>query len=460
MLFQSFGFLLLFLPIVAVGNAVVRRYAGPRAAQGWLLAASLVFYAFPRPAHLPLLVGSILFNWALTRVMVAQPDGARRRALLWLGLGVNIAFLASFKYLRFFFGDFVALPNWDFPLGISFFTLTQVMYLVDCYQELNAPISLFDHASVVAFFPYVSSGPLVRARAIADQLRAPRTDLAARGLYLFALGLVKKVALADSFAIVANAGFGAVGQLSTVEAWASSLAYTFQIYFDFSGYSDMAVGLAWMLGIDIPQNFNKPFVARSISEFWQRWHISLSSFITNYLYTPILRSFRKATLKTSAFATILAMAIAGLWHGPGWTFIVFGLMHGVGLAVNQLWKKSKRRLPSGMGWLLTFLLVSSAFVVFRSPTLGGALTMLGEMLPHGNLLGTAVLHTVLPISATMLCRPEVIGVVLAFFFASSAELAERFAPNPRSAMATATLLVLGAFFMNSSVARQFVYFAF
>jgi len=375
MLFQSFGFLLVFLPIVALGNAAFRRHAGPRAAQVWLLAASLFFYAFPRPGYLPLLVGSILFNWTMARWIAAQADSGRRKALLWVGLAANVAFLASFKYVRFLFGDWIALPNWDFPLGISFFTLTQIMYLVDCYQELSAPISFLDHASVVAFFPYVSSGPLVRARAIADQFRAPRPELAARGLYLFALGLVKKVALADSFATLANAGFGAVGQLSCFEAWLFSLAYTFQIYFDFSGYSDMAVGLAWMLGVDIPQNFNKPYVSRSISEFWQRWHISLSSFITNYLYTPILRSFRKATLRTSAFATILAMAIAGLWHGPGWTFIVFGLMHGIALAVNQAWKKSKRRLPPGMGWLFTFMLVNAAFVVFRSPTMSGALTM-------------------------------------------------------------------------------------
>jgi len=460
MLFQSFTFLLLFLPIVALGNAALRHYARPRAAQVWLLAASLVFYAFPRPAHLPLLLGSIGFNWAIARLMVAQADPGRRKALLWIGLGANLALLASFKYLRFFLGSVLALPNWDFPLGISFFTLTQVMYLVDCYQELCAPISLLDHASVVAFFPYVSSGPLVRAKAIADQLQSPKLELAARGLYLFAIGLVKKVVFADSFATVANAGFGAVRELSCVEAWVFSLAYTFQIYFDFSGYSDMAVGLAWMLGFDIPQNFNKPYVSRSISEFWQRWHISLSSFITNYLYTPILRSFRKATLRTSAIATVLAMAIAGLWHGPGWTFIVFGLMHGSALAVNQAWKKSKRRLAPGMGWLLTFLLVNSAFVVFRSPTLSHALTLLGSLIPHGDLFGTAVLGSVIPIAPATIFRPETIGVVLAFFFASSAELAETFRPTPRNAMATAVLLVVSLFFMNSTVARQFVYFAF
>jgi len=293
MLFNSFPFLLLFLPVVALGNLALRRFANARVAQGWLLLASLGFYAFPRPAHLPLLVGSIVFNWAIARAMVAQAAPGSRKAFLWIGLGANLALLSSFKYVTFFLGHFITVPNWDFPLGISFFTLTQVMYLVDCYQELNRPLSLFDHASVVSFFPYVSSGPIVRAQEIAVQFEAPKLELAGRGLYLFSLGLAKKVVFADTFSAIASAGFSAVGHLSTFEAWAFSLAYTFQIYFDFSGYSDMAVGAAWMLGFDIPQNFKAPYVSQSISEFWQRWHISLSNFITNYLYTPILRSFRK-----------------------------------------------------------------------------------------------------------------------------------------------------------------------
>ncbi|MDB4933811.1 MAG: D-alanyl-lipoteichoic acid acyltransferase DltB, superfamily, partial [Labilithrix sp.] len=405
MLFNSFTYLLRFLPVVVLGHILLRRFAGARASQVWLLAASLFFYAFPRPSHLPLLLGSIVFNWGITRAMVARPDPGRRKAWLWVGLLGNIGLLASFKYVNFALGQVnavagthLALPNWDFPLGISFFTLTQVMYLVDCYQEMNAPISLLDHASVVSFFPYVSSGPIVRAKEIADQFAktlttAERDDLARRGLYLLTLGLAKKVVFADTFAAIADIGFASVGHLSTLEAWVFSLAYTFRIYFDFSGYSDMAVGTAWLLGFEIPQNFDAPYRSQSISEFWQRWHISLSNFITNYLYTPILRSFRKATLRTSAIATLLAMGIAGLWHGPAWTYIVFGLIHGVSLAVNQYWKKSKRRLPRGMGWLVTFLLVNAAFVVFRSPTLGSALTMLGSMIPHGNVLGTTVLET-------------------------------------------------------------------
>jgi D-alanyl-lipoteichoic acid acyltransferase DltB (MBOAT superfamily) len=176
MLFSSFGYLLAFLPIVAAVNLALRRTFGPRAAQVWLLAASLFFYGWARPSHLPLLLGSIVFNWAVARMMAAQPEATRKRWLV-IGLVCNVALLCSFKYIAFVFGRFFPVPNWDFPLGISFFTLTQIMYLVDVYQGLNGPIGLFDHATVVSFFPYVSSGPIVRAKEIGDQL--PQPDVAA-----------------------------------------------------------------------------------------------------------------------------------------------------------------------------------------------------------------------------------------------------------------------------------------
>jgi alginate O-acetyltransferase complex protein AlgI len=471
MSFSSFSFLL-FLPVVALVYAAARRFAGARLAQAWLLVASLFFYALPRPSHLPLLLVSILFNWAVAKRMAAQEDSGRRKSWLRLGLIANVALLASFKYVDFLFLQIrsvsrlhLPLPQWDLPIGISFFTLIQVMYLVDCYQKLNEPISLFDHATVVSFFPYVSSGPIVRASAIADQLGSSRPagsrmEMASRGLFLFAQGLAKKVIFADSFGAIADVGFASVAQLSCVEAWAFSLAYTFQIYFDFSGYSDMAVGSAWILGFDIPQNFRTPYIAKSISEFWQRWHISLSNFITSYLYIPIVRWMGRATLLTSCIATLLAMGIAGLWHGAGWTYIVFGLMHGAALAVNQAWKKSKRKLPDGVGWALTFLFVNASFIVFRSPTLLAAWQLLTRLLPHHQAFGTELLATVVPFVPSMLLRPVAIGTVLAFFFKSSWDLASQFRPTWRNSMATAVLLVATLFFLNSSVAKQFVYFAF
>jgi alginate O-acetyltransferase complex protein AlgI len=477
MLFNSFPFLFIFLPVTAVLFATIRRYAGQSPGQFFLLLSSLFFYAYAKPEYILLLIGSIVFNWAIG-LQLASADGGQSEAtpqqklFLRVGLIGNIAFLSSFKYVNFFLhglaaihGPRFSLPDWAFPLGISFFTLTQIMYLVDTYQGLNSPNSLFDHATLVSMFPYVSSGPLVRSRTIVPQLKQPtapgaRLDLAARGLYIFAIGLAKKVVLADSFSRVADAGFGSALHFSTLEAWIFSLSYTFQIYFDFSGYSDMAVGCAWMLGIGIPQNFNAPYTSKSISEFWQRWHISLSNFITNYMYTPILRAMGKATISTAVVATLIAMTIAGLWHGPAWTFILFGLLHGCALAMNQIWKKRKRKMPNWLGWLLTFVFVNISFVFFRSPNVGLALHLLKDMLPHSDLFGRIHLKGVLPFTPFLIVRPVVIGVILAFFFPASQKLAERFEPSSRTAMATVALLLISLFFMNSTVAKEFVYFAF
>jgi alginate O-acetyltransferase complex protein AlgI len=485
MLFNSFPYLLLFLPATAAIYGLVRTRAGWPWSQAWLLIASLLFYAYAKPSNLILLLSSIVFNWAIVRVMMAQTAENRRKLFLWIGLSVNITVLFLFKYINFFLGTLaffhgphLELPDWGFPLGVSFFTLTQIMYLVDAFprvpnspaarkifQGLKGPNSLFDHATFVALFPYVTSGPLVRAGALVPQLRESALperplDLAGRGLFLFSLGLAKKVVLADSFATIADAGFGSIRDLSMLEAWIFSFASLLQIYFDFSGYSDMALGSAWMVGIDIPQNFNAPLRSKSISEFWQRWHISLSNFITNYLYKPILRSMSKPTLAASAAATVLAMTIAGLWHGPAWTFVTWGFLHGIALAANQVWKQRKLRMPDWLGGLVTVLFVASSIVFFRSPDMPFALHMLSRLAPHANVFGLTALNGLLPASPMILLRPVTIGVMAAFFFKSSMELSKTFLPTFRTALATTVLVLTALFFMNSVPARPFIYFAF
>jgi alginate O-acetyltransferase complex protein AlgI len=477
MLFNSFSFLFLFLPIVATGYALAQRTLGQKTAQGFLLASSFFFYGCAKPSYVLILAGSILFNWLIGAWMGNAAEQtpvseSRRKLILRIGLVGNIGLMCSFKYINFFLQHIAfltpskfALPNWEFPLGISFFTLTQVMYLVDTYQGLNAPSSLFDHSTAVSMFPYIEAGPLVRMRTIVPQLHeykkpVSRSELTCRGIYIFSLGLAKKVILADSFARIANAGFGSTQSFSTLEAWIFSLSYTFQLYFDFSGYSDMAVGCAWTLGIDIPQNFDAPYISRSITEFWKRWHISLSNFITDYLYTPILRSLGKATITTSVIAVLIAMAIAGLWHGPAWTFVIFGTLHGCALAINQVWRRRKIKLPAWLSWLLTFVFVDASFVFFRSPDVPLALHMLNSMLPHADLFSTTALTGVIPMNVHLLLKPVAVGVVLAFFFKSSQQLAEKFRPSHLTALATAALLLVCMLFMNSTVAKEFVYFAF
>jgi alginate O-acetyltransferase complex protein AlgI len=476
MLFNSFPYIFLFLPIVIALTLLARKAAGPRAAQAIVLLASLFFYTWWKPIHLPYLLGSILGNWLLARGMGSSPQPAKKR-YLQLGLFLNIAFLCVFKYVNFFLKSFphlipsrFLLPDLAFPLGISFFTIAQIMYLVDCYEGMLPASSLFDHATFVSFFPYVISGPIARAKRILHQVGdfggkdGHRSELMARGAYLFSLGLFKKVVFADAFACVAAYGLTSVSKPSTLEAWVFSIAYTLQIYFDFSGYSDMAIASALMLGIEIPQNFNAPYRSKSIIEFWQRWHISLTNFITTYLYTPILKTFPRASLTTASMATILAMAIAGLWHGPAWTFVCFGLMHGVGLAFNQVWRKKKiwKKMPNALSWLLTFGFVNISFIIFHSRTLADAGRRIVSLVPHHQPFGIAnlllmrdqgiILHLVGP--------PLLIGLFVAFLGKSSEERAREFKPSLANSAAVVVLTLVAWVFMNSTIVTPFVYFAF
>jgi alginate O-acetyltransferase complex protein AlgI len=486
MLFHSFSFLLLFLPVVIVGHGVLRNTTEWPWPQAWLLGASVAFYTRAPSANLPLLAGSILFNWFLARVMMAQHEPRKRKWVLVVGLTCNIIVLFLFKYVHLFLESIAALhgprltfPAWGFPLGVSFFTLTQIMYLVDAYPRaptspaarrifrgILTPNSLFDHATFVMAFPYVVSGPLTRVRRIVPQLRTytmaeGRDVMLCRGLFLFSMGLAKKVMLGDSFGVIADAGFASVSDFSMLEAWIFCAASLFHLYFDFSGYSDMALGSAWMLGIDIPQNFNAPLRATSIADFWQRWHISLSSFITEYLYSPLLSAMGTPSLARSAAATIIAMSIAALWHGPAWTFVAWGLSHGVALAGQQMWSRTSYKMPDWLGWLITFTFLVTTIAFLRATSLGQALHMMSRLVPHRqNLTGFAALHGLLPASPTAFFRSTGVGVVLALFFKTAMQFAREYPLSRRTALATAVLLVTSFFFMNSAPARQFAYFAF
>lgn len=471
MLFNSFRFLFVFLPLAALGYHFCARRVSARAAQLFLIVASFAFYSAAKPAYAPLLLGSILANYALSRGIVRLEDKSRKR-MLTFGLTANIAFLASFKYLNlvlrhvsFLAAGHFYLPDWEFPLGISFFTLQQVMYLVDCYEKLVPANDWISHAAWVSFFPTVTSGPLTRARQLVPQLKNGVTAAApavTQAITLIAVGLFKKVVFADSFSRIADVGFAHPASLSAVEAWISSFAYTFQIYFDFSGYSDMAIGAALLLGFTIPLNFNTPYRSLSIIEFWQRWHITLSQFITTYLYTPIIRSFRKATLRAAAVSTLLAMTIAGIWHGPAFTFLLFGFLHGVGLAVNQVWRKRiKIAIPKPLSWAITLLFVNLTFVFFRSPNVAAALHVCRSFLPAHGMLSTAVLRESIRFSeAQVIVLPVLAGVLAALVGRNSNSILEGPQPTLRMGFAVSALLLISFLFMNSTIAKEFVYFAF
>jgi alginate O-acetyltransferase complex protein AlgI len=474
MLFNSFPFLLAFLPLVVLSAIVARSLWGPKASQFVILLASLVFYGWFKPSNLWYLAASILGNFLLAQ-RIAAAEQPRRKQLLITGLVLNIGYLCTFKYVNFLAANIpflslanLHLPNLAFPLGISFFTLLQVMYLVDCYEGLLPALNLFDHATFVAFFPYVISGPIARAKRMTHQFGnfggepGTRSALIARGLYQFSIGLFKKVIFADAFASIANLGFGTGGRLTALEAWAFSLAYTFQIYFDFSGYSDMAIGAGMMLGVEIPRNFDAPFRSKSIIEFWQRWHITLSNFITTYLYTPILKSFPKATLVTASLATLCAMAIAGLWHGPSWNFVLFGFLHGSALVINQYWRKKKLpKLPALASWLITFLFVNFAFIFFRSETIhGGTQMALSLVNLASHPLGHEVFDAARGTFTGRLGLAIAIGSVLAFFGKASDQLAREFEPTYWSSFGVATAVVVCCLSLVFNTTQSFVYFKF
>ncbi len=475
MSFNSFNYILLFLPVVFLLFSLSRRLPIPKAPQLCILLASIYFYAHSNLPHLAYLLGSIVANWLLARWIAAAQEPVRKRIFIF-GIALNIAFLCIFKYVNFFVSNIpyfaqhnIRLPDLAFPLGISFFTLAQIMYLIECYVEMIPASSLFDHATFVSFFPYVISGPIARANRILHQFpklnsaEYPSADNISRAMFLFSMGLIKKVVIADAFSKAADFGFDSATNMSALEAWFFAASYALQLYFDFSGYSDMAIASALFFGIEIPRNFDAPLKSLSIIEFWQRWHISLSQFITTYLYTPIISSFKKATLLKASYATLVAMTIAGLWHGPNWTFVIFGVVHGIGLVVNQYWRRKKMPvLPKFASWLVTMALVAFANVFFRSPTLKAALAYLPHLFSWHHPFATTNISQMngAGLMVGVYVVVQIAGAVIAVTGKSSEQLAREFTPTYRTLAATVSFTVIAWLFLNSSISKPFVYFAF
>lgn len=477
MLFASFPYILLFLPLVVIVCIALRKLAGPRAAQVWIVAASTFFYAKSHPSNLIYLALSILANWAFAHLITKSAQPAKKR-LLVLALGLNVVYLSAFKYLGFFASLFAfvlphgfQVPTLPFPLGISFFTITQIMYLIDCYEETLSAGSLLDHASFVTFFPYLISGPLGRAKRMRHQFgnfggqKGARANLMARGVYLFSIGLFKKAVLANSFAQVVDFGNTTATNMSSLESWIFSIAYALDVYFDFSGYSDMAIGSALMLGIEIPRNFDRPFSSKSIIEFWQRWHISLTQFITAYLYTPILRAFKKRTLFTAAIATFLAMGIAGLWHGAAWTFVIYGFLHGTYLGINQYWrKKNMPHIPAFPSWLLTFVCVVISLIYFGASSVPEAnARVIALFNPHNGFATHNILNYALLVDGVgirVIGLPLLASGLIAFFGPASEEMGRDFKPTTWNCIYAVGITLVAFIMINSIITTPFVYFRF
>lgn len=422
MLFNSYAFIFLFLPVVAIVFFQLAR-VGQQYASAWLALSSLFFYGYWNPDYLGLLLGSIVGNYSFGTWIgraVNRHDAIRGKKLLFAAVTANLLLLGYFKYANFFMENMDALTgaHWligkiVLPLGISFFTFTQIAFLVDVHQGKVKEYNFMHYLLFVTYFPHLIAGPILHHQEMMPQFAQrrnyrPNWDNIATGLLLFTLGLCKKVLWADSFAPYANDIFKGIhaGALPTIyEAWFGALAYTMQIYFDFSGYTDMALGIAMIFNIRLPFNFDSPYKSTSIIEFWRRWHMTLSRFLRDYLYIP-LGGNRKGMLRR--YLNLMAtMLLGGLWHGAGWTFVLWGMLHGIYLTLNHLWRdfvtaRIPFRFPGWMactaGGIVTFVAVVTAWVFFRASDLPQAIIMLKAMygiearpiafdaVLHGNLL--------------------------------------------------------------------------
>jgi D-alanyl-lipoteichoic acid acyltransferase DltB (MBOAT superfamily) len=394
LLFNSFEFIFLFLPLTLAGFFAASRLAGQRGAQLWLIAASVFFYGWWNPLYLPLLGAVMVFTYLVGRRLSARPS----KLMLGAGIGVLLGVLGWFKYANFLVANIDALTGADWtvgavvlPLAISFFTFQKIAYLVDSYKGLTRDTRPVEFTLFVVFFPQLIAGPIVHWKEILPQFKdggvyRPHAENFAVGTAIFALGLFKKAVLADGIAVYATPTFAAAETglaPDLLTAWSAALAYTFQLYFDFSGYSDMAIGAARMFGILLPLNFNSPYKASNIADFWRRWHMTLSRFLRDYLYIPLGGNRRGPARR---YGNLMAtMLLGGLWHGAGWTFILWGGLHGLYLAINHAWQRVVPAAVAAQGWYrraawsLTFLVVVIAWVPFRAPTMEGAGRMLAGM---------------------------------------------------------------------------------
>ncbi len=390
MLFNSQLFICGFLPPVLAAYYALAHNRTAR--QVLVVIASLVFYGWWDVRFVPLLAGLTLANWLIS----CWYGASRHRIIPLLGVTLNLAVLALFKYADFLRGSYYGLLDQDWtawhlilPLGISFFVFQKISYLIDLSRGEAHVYRFLDFCMFVLFFPQLIAGPIVRHNEIipqfaADPRRPEMWENLSRGFALFVIGVAKKVALADTLAMVADPLFthAAAAPLAAAQAWVACAAYTLQIYFDFSGYSDMAIGLARMFGLHLPFNFNAPYRAVSVRDFWRRWHMTLSRFLRDYLYIP-LGGNRCGPIRQAA-NVIATMLLGGLWHGAGWTFVAWGGLHGVALAVNHWWERVGLRLPRPAAWLLTLLFVMAGWVLFRSAGFAAASQMLASMLGlHG-----------------------------------------------------------------------------
>jgi len=468
MVFSSYVFILAFLPIVVIVYYLLSHIQNSLFQRLFLIAASLFFYGYYNVRYLVLILASIAVNYVLA-VGIQRSEGRKAKLFFLLGILFNVGLIGYYKYYDFFVGNINAVFGTGFtlkhillPLGISFFTFQQLSFLVSVYRGEERVGQLRDYCLFVSFFPQLVAGPIVLYSEMMPQFKDEKrryfdADNFGAGIYLFSIGLFKKAAVADTLAFFADAGFG-MTDLGLAAAWLTSISYTLQIFFDFSGYSDMAIGLGKMFNIDIPINFRKPYESESITEFWRRWHITLGRALSTYVYRP-LGGNRKGLPRT-CFNLFITFLVSGLWHGAAWTFVLWGSLHGAFVVVERVFKEKFERIPHRVRVAATFLIVNVLWVLFRAENFGQAAEVYKGMFHFGNLSG---LHEL--VLATNSMMDSLINLVLvAVFIPVLMKLncispeASDFRPCRRSAVQAAVFFMLA--FLCLSRETVFIYFNF
>ena len=392
MIFSSPHYIFIFLPIVFFGYFFLCKINKQYAAL-FLILSSLFFYSYWKLEFLPIIIFSILFNYYIS-VLIFKKN---KKNLLITGIVFNLLVLFFFKYLDFFLSNLGILMeiefskyNLAFPLALSFFTLQQITYLVDVYESNVKPKSLKEHFLFVSFFPQLIAGPIVYYKNLVPQFQNQENNKinlsnVSLGIFYFSIGIFKK-SIGDYLGTFADVGFNNFEYLTLVDSWIASYSFTLQLYFDFCGYTDMALGSALLFNIKLPRNFNNPLMSLGMINFWKNWHITLTSFIFAYVYTPILKSFNSISYFKIMFVTLLCFLITGLWHGASWGFLIFGAINGLGVVINHLFNKLNFKLPSLISWILTILTFNISCIFFRSENLNQSYQIIKKMFDLNNIV--------------------------------------------------------------------------
>lgn len=475
MLFNSIEFIFIFLPICLVVYFFFNKLKLTTLSKAWLVLASIVFYSWWNVKYLLLILCSIIFNYSiglqLGKDKLSRNKYINRKALLIFSITCNLLLLGYYKYTNFFISGVNHFTNLNLnlthiilPLGISFFTFTQIAYLVDAYKKEVMEVDALNYILFVTFFPHLIAGPILHHSEMMPQFDDIKNKVfnyknIAEGLFLFAIGLFKKVLIADNLAGFVAGGFDVAHHLSCSLAWFVSLAYTFQLYFDFSGYTDMALGIALMFNINLPKNFNSPYKAVNIQDFWRRWHMTLSRFLRDYIYIP-LGGNKKGDFITCQ-NLVLTFLIGGLWHGASLTFVLWGFLHGIATVVHRLWQKINIKIPSLLAWFITFMFVNITWVFFRAKTWKDVYKVLGAMFnldefkfPRTYGLMFSFKDSTIEISWIILLA----CIFMLFFIKNSNEQLEIFKPNNRLAWLIGVIFIIAL--MNMNKVSEFLYFNF